>query len=149
MDSTRLNNICKGLAELKVSVNKCAQEHGFWEEDREDGTCIALMHSELSEALEEIRGEGAAMKLEEMEIEELLTELKQNHWFKADDEKLDKIEQQILTRFAELNDKLLDTTRNLALATATISRQDNQIAQLEKALGEAKGTIIYLNTKPK
>jgi len=39
-------------------VNKIATDKGFWEEDRNDAEMIALMHSELSEALEAIRHEG-------------------------------------------------------------------------------------------
>ena len=36
-------------------VHANARAHGWWEEPREDGTLIALMHSELSEALEALR----------------------------------------------------------------------------------------------
>ena len=36
-------------------VHANAVDHGWWEEPREDGTLIALMHSELSEALEDLR----------------------------------------------------------------------------------------------
>jgi NTP pyrophosphatase (non-canonical NTP hydrolase) len=44
-----------GLNELAEIVNKTAKEHGWWENDRSFGELIALMHSELSEALEEWR----------------------------------------------------------------------------------------------
>lgn len=37
------------LCELAYQV---AREHGWWEKERSFGECIALMHSELSEALE-------------------------------------------------------------------------------------------------
>lgn len=37
------------------SAHQIAKEHGWWELDRNDGEMIALMHSELSEALEGIR----------------------------------------------------------------------------------------------
>jgi len=37
-------------------VHNLAIEKGWWDKPREDGTCIALMHSELSEALEAARG---------------------------------------------------------------------------------------------
>ena len=40
-----------------VFVN--AKEHGWWETDRNNGEMIALMHSELSEALEYLRHEPA------------------------------------------------------------------------------------------
>ena len=45
--------------ELKEIICKCheiAVSRGWWIKPREDGTCISLMHSELSEALEEMRG---------------------------------------------------------------------------------------------
>lgn len=41
------------LWEFKCHEN--AKEHGFWDKPRNDGECIALMHSELSEAFEELR----------------------------------------------------------------------------------------------
>ena len=34
---------------------KTAREKGFWDKERNDGEAIALMHSELSEALEAMR----------------------------------------------------------------------------------------------
>jgi len=36
-------------------IHGWAKSKGFWAEDRNDGECIALMHSELSEALEALR----------------------------------------------------------------------------------------------
>lgn len=36
-------------------VHEIAKAHGWWEEDRNNGEMIALMHSELSEALEGLR----------------------------------------------------------------------------------------------
>jgi len=35
--------------------HKIAKEKGWWDKDRSDGEIIALMHSELSEALEAMR----------------------------------------------------------------------------------------------
>lgn len=43
------------INQLQTEVHKNAVEHGWWEEEREFGTLIALCHSELSEALEESR----------------------------------------------------------------------------------------------
>lgn len=40
---------------LQRKVHKNAKEKGFWEADRNVGEAIALMHSELSEALEGYR----------------------------------------------------------------------------------------------
>lgn len=36
-------------------VHATAKEKGWWDEDRNDGECLALMHSEISEALEGLR----------------------------------------------------------------------------------------------
>lgn len=40
---------------FQEDVHQNAVSHGWWEEEREFGTLIALCHSELSEALEESR----------------------------------------------------------------------------------------------
>jgi NTP pyrophosphatase (non-canonical NTP hydrolase) len=40
---------------MSAEVHQTAIEHGWWENDRNDGEAIALMHSELSEALEGLR----------------------------------------------------------------------------------------------
>jgi NTP pyrophosphatase (non-canonical NTP hydrolase) len=44
-----------GFIRMQNLVHKTALEHGWWENERNDGECIALMHSELSEALEGLR----------------------------------------------------------------------------------------------
>lgn len=43
------------LGNLQEDIHKNAVNHGWWEENKNDGECIALMHSELSEALEGLR----------------------------------------------------------------------------------------------
>ena len=40
---------------IAKNVHENAKAHGFWEKWKNDGECIALMHSELSEALEALR----------------------------------------------------------------------------------------------
>lgn len=44
-----------GWTHVANRVNETAREKGWWDDDRNDGECIALMHSELSEALEALR----------------------------------------------------------------------------------------------
>jgi hypothetical protein len=41
------------IAELQAKVHEIAQDKGWWDGDRSIGELIALMHSELTEALEE------------------------------------------------------------------------------------------------
>lgn len=43
------------LSGLAETINEIAAAHGFWDKERNFGEMIALMHSELSEALEEHR----------------------------------------------------------------------------------------------
>jgi NTP pyrophosphatase (non-canonical NTP hydrolase) len=43
------------IADLQARVHKIAQDKGWWEAERSVGDLIALMHSELTEALEEYR----------------------------------------------------------------------------------------------
>lgn len=48
VQQTSLNDWCK-------LVHQNAKDHGWWDEQRSFGDLIALMHSELSESLEEYR----------------------------------------------------------------------------------------------
>lgn len=43
------------MTELCIKVYQANRDKGFWEGNRSDAECIALMHSELSEALEACR----------------------------------------------------------------------------------------------
>ena len=43
------------MRNLQRLCHQIATEKGFWEKDRNNGELIALIHSELSEALEELR----------------------------------------------------------------------------------------------
>ena len=56
IDGQRLS-VLTGLRLAQTIMHRISKEHGFWEdgEERNDGEMIALMHSELSEALEGLR----------------------------------------------------------------------------------------------
>jgi len=52
MNGTREMNT---ITELMKRMQKISADHGFWDAPRNKGEMIALMHSELSEALEGVR----------------------------------------------------------------------------------------------
>lgn len=48
-----------GINNFIRECNRIAKKKGWWEDERNDGELIALMHSELSEALEAMRNHKA------------------------------------------------------------------------------------------
>lgn len=53
---------------IKKFIGEChriAKQKGWWQEERNDGELIALMHSELSEALEAMRSHGSRENIAE------------------------------------------------------------------------------------
>lgn len=53
--SNKIYKINKFISEC----HRIAQKKGWWDTERNDGELIALMHSELSEALEAMRNHGS------------------------------------------------------------------------------------------
>ena len=56
-------------------IHETAKEKGWWDKPRSVGDCIALMHSELSEALEEHRNGNDRIRIENDKPEGLPIEL--------------------------------------------------------------------------
>jgi NTP pyrophosphatase (non-canonical NTP hydrolase) len=55
----------QSIKDLIKECNRIAKSKGWWEDERNDGELIALMHSELSEALEAMRNHGKKEELAE------------------------------------------------------------------------------------
>ncbi len=53
------------INDLIKECHRVARAKGWWEDSRNDGELIALMHSELSEALEAMRNHGKKEELAE------------------------------------------------------------------------------------
>lgn len=54
---TEQEDFINSANKMKQQIHDNAVKHGWWDNEREDGTCIALMHSELSECLEAMRND--------------------------------------------------------------------------------------------
>ena len=55
MDTAEIEGLVRGWRALCREVHENAKSKGFWDKERNFGETIALIHSELSEALEAVR----------------------------------------------------------------------------------------------
>ncbi|MBU1124521.1 MAG: hypothetical protein KKC84_00675 [Candidatus Omnitrophica bacterium] len=54
-----------GVSRYIEECHRIAKEKGWWDAERNEGELIALMHSELSEALEAMRNHGSKAQIAE------------------------------------------------------------------------------------
>lgn len=57
-----MGNFIKEFKGKQLQVHETAVSLGWWDDERNSGELIALMHSELSEALEALRNEKEMIK---------------------------------------------------------------------------------------
>ena len=55
MTETSVEDFVRAFNVVSIAANRISREHGFWDEERNDGEVMALIHSEVSEALEALR----------------------------------------------------------------------------------------------
>lgn len=55
MNETPTSKVISGITTLQYMCHEAAKVKGFWDKERNFGEAIALIHSELSEALEAMR----------------------------------------------------------------------------------------------
>lgn len=74
-------DLCSGLNEAAKSIHADAKRKGFWDSDRETGTLLMLMVSELAEAMEADRhGRVANIEKFDKDVKDTTMEISfQNH----------------------------------------------------------------------
>jgi hypothetical protein len=88
-------------------INQTAVEHGWWEKDRNNGEMIALMHSELSEALEPLL-EPLSIVLMHRDLSKVLESLRESTVKKS--EKIPDFSQ-VEEEFADVIIRIMDTAK--------------------------------------
>tara|TARA_R110002020_G_scaffold117476_11_gene268607 strand:- start:594 stop:917 length:324 start_codon:yes stop_codon:yes gene_type:complete len=66
----------KNWNKIAKSIYKNAVNHGFWKDEKNDGEAMALIHSEISEALEAMRNDNPSSSkiIEYSSVEEELAD---------------------------------------------------------------------------
>lgn len=105
-----LRGVEEAFKALEYLANQTAIEHGWWEERRSMAECIALMHSELSEALEQVR-------LGPLNGGSELTEIYPGEWANSNGQ---KSPEGVAVEFADVLIRIFDVCRhrNIPLAEA-------------------------------
>lgn len=77
INATLNDQFITGWNEITKNVHHIAKDKGWWNEERNDGEMIALVHSEVSEALEVLRKRhlAASDKIDALAIEEELADI--------------------------------------------------------------------------
>jgi NTP pyrophosphatase (non-canonical NTP hydrolase) len=130
-----------GISALARAVHTTAVEHGWWENERNMGEMIALMHSELSEALEAHRNNDPVLYYQLAEAPGFVGPQRWEgppNLITAEGEKWGKPEG-IASEFADVIIRILDTCEalNIPLTDALINKHNYNLRRPYRHGGKA------------
>lgn len=108
----------QGIDVLGTAVHNIAVAHGWWEAERNMGEMIALMHSELSEALESHRNSEPPLWYKH--ADPATAPIAKNNWSShaVNDDGLAGKPEGIASEFADCIIRILDTCKKLDIPVA-------------------------------